>query len=92
MVVIKMADWREQLRANMGLSNKTIETLYEVLRYNPNLPLQSIYSALQQRGLKKITTKRLRKYMANDPKIGRKQDLSKFSHRPMVYYLKEEAK
>jgi|TARA_R100001463_G_scaffold26816_3_gene62500 hypothetical protein len=87
-----MSDWREQLKINMGLGSKTIKDLYEVLKFSPDLPLQSIYSALQQRGHRRLTTKTLRKYMAKDPKILSKIDMRQLHHRPTVYYLKEEEK
>ena len=86
-----MVDWREQLKNNFSFSEKMINDLYELLRYNPDLPLASIVSSLQQRGHRRATNNNTRKYLDKDPKIGKKQDMKEFHHRPTVYYLKEEA-
>ena len=86
-----MVDWREQLKNNFSFSEKMINDLYELLRYNPDLTLPSIVSSLQQRGHRRATTNNTRKYLDKDPKIGKKQDMRQLYNRPTVYYLKEEA-
>tara|TARA_R100000353_G_scaffold114470_1_gene81913 strand:+ start:1906 stop:2118 length:213 start_codon:yes stop_codon:yes gene_type:complete len=67
-----------------------ISDLYEILRYNPNLPLQSIVDALGKRGHRRASKKNTRQYMEKDPNIKSVIDTKSFSHRPTVYYLKEE--
>tara|TARA_Y100000114_G_C11673004_1_gene284755 strand:+ start:210 stop:473 length:264 start_codon:yes stop_codon:yes gene_type:complete len=85
-----VSEWRDQLRKNYSFGKKMVSDLYEILRYNPNLPLKSITDSLQKRGHVRATSKNTRKYLEKDPAIGKKQDTSDFTKRPMVYYLKEE--
>jgi len=85
-----VVDWRQQLKNNMGFSSKAIKDLHQVLKYNPDLPLESVYSALQQRGHRTLSKKRLKKYMQRDPKILSKTDMRQLHYRPTVYYLKED--
>lgn len=85
-----MADWKDQLKTRMG--KKTLESLYEILRFNPNLPIQSIYRSLQQRGHTRVTVKTLKRYMEGDDNIESMRDTSRLHNRPIVYNLKEGAK
>lgn len=84
-----MSDWREQLKNNFSFSEKMIKNLHELLKHNPNLPLSSIVTSLQQKGHIRVKKGNTKKYLDKDPKIGKKKDTSNFHHRPTVYYLKE---
>jgi hypothetical protein len=84
-------DWREQLKNNHGLTKNIIKDLYEILRYNPDLPLMSLLKSLLNRGHRRATRKRLKAYLEDDPNIGSKEDTSSFLNRATVYYLKEGA-
>lgn len=87
-----MSDWREQLKSNHNFSERMISDLYEILRHNPRIPLQSITSALAQRGHRRASAKNTRRYLEKDPNIQKTTDTTNFLHRPTVYYLKEEEK
>tara|TARA_R100000329_G_C7446384_1_gene157014 strand:+ start:257 stop:511 length:255 start_codon:yes stop_codon:yes gene_type:complete len=84
-----MSEWREQLKNNYSFGKKMISDLHEIIKYNPNLPLNSIVKAMQQRGHVRATAKNTKKYMDKDPLIFKKQDMRHFHNRPMVYYMEE---
>ena len=66
-----MSNWRDQLK-NTGQATLPVnhaKMVFEILKFNPDITSKAIFVAMENRGAKRISTKRVRKFLLTNPKI-----------------------
>ncbi len=66
-----MSNWRDQLRATgeATLPVNHTKMVFEILRFNPEITAKAIFHAMENRGAKRVTTKRVRQFLSTNAKI-----------------------
>ena len=63
-----MSDWRTELTRD-GVTAKQKRMVFEILKGTPEISFVGIKKALENRGAKRFTSAKLRKFLNNEPKI-----------------------
>ena len=75
-----MSDWRAEL-ARDGITSRQKRLIFDILAGGSEISLKGIVEGLTNRGMKRVTKSKIRKYLVNEPKIMKKTDI----HNRSVY-------
>lgn len=67
-MIDKMSDWRAEL-ARDGVTAKQKRFIFDILKNSSEISFSGIKSGLTNRGVKRINSANLRKYLEKEPKI-----------------------